>query len=126
MNYSASAPAAAGEGKKQGAVPKRSAYEPYDSRHDAAYRRALQELMNVEGAAPVYTPQYEDELASLREQLGSRKSFSYDAMSDPVYLASREQYLRDGELAMRDAMGRSAALTGGYGSSYGESVGQQS
>lgn len=126
MNYSASAPAAAGEGNSKGSGAKRSVYEPYNSRYDAAYRRALQKLLSAENAAPSYTPQYEDELAALRKQIGSRESFSYDAMSDPLYLTSREQYLRDGELAMRDAMGRSAALTGGYGSSYGESVGQQS
>ena len=36
-----------------------------------------------------------------------------------------EQVQRLGRLAMQDTMGQAAALTGGYGSTYGEQVGQQ-
>ena len=126
MIYSASSPAAVNERERKNAAGKtRSVYEPYDSAYDSAYQRALQKLLSAESAAPDYTPHYDEELASLRAQLGSRKSFSYDPMSDPLYLSGREQYRHEGQLAMRDAMGQAAALTGGYASSYGESVGQQ-
>ena len=33
--------------------------------------------------------------------------------------------MKNGRLAMMDSMGRAAALTGGYGSSYAQSAGQQ-
>ena len=45
--------------------------------------------------------------------------------TDPLYQQYREQYQRLGRLAMQDTMGQAAALTGGYGSTYGEQVGQQ-
>ena len=33
--------------------------------------------------------------------------------------------MQQGKLAMRDSMGKAAALTGGYGSTYSQQVGQQ-
>ena len=46
-------------------------------------------------------------------------------MSDGLYGQYREQYTQMGRMAMRDSMGKAAALTGGYGSSYAQKVGQQ-
>ena len=54
-----------------------------------------------------------------------RPAFSYDPASDPVYNSYAQSYQRRGRLAMRNTMGQAAALTGGYGSSYAQSVGQQ-
>lgn len=51
--------------------------------------------------------------------------FSYDYRDDPSYQQYRQQYIRNGQLAMQDTMGQAAGLTGGYGSSYSQSVGQQ-
>ena len=51
--------------------------------------------------------------------------FSYDYRDDPSYQQYREQYIRNGQLAMKDTMGQAAGLTGGYGSSYSQNVGQQ-
>ncbi len=42
-----------------------------------------------------------------------------------MYRQAREQYQTAGRLAMQDTMGQAAALTGGYGSSYGQQTGQQ-
>ena len=61
----------------------------------------------------------------LTEQLKNRPAFSYDPQKDPFYQGARSQYLRQGRRAMSDAMGRAAGLTGGYGSSYAQAVGQQ-
>lgn len=52
-------------------------------------------------------------------------SFSYNAESDPVYQAYAARYLRAGRSAMEDTLGRTSALTGGYGSTYAESAAQQ-
>ena len=51
--------------------------------------------------------------------------FRYDAASDPVYRAYAERYLAQGRTAMEDTLGRAAALTGGYGSTYAEGAAQQ-
>jgi len=65
------------------------------------------------------------ELERLYAAITGRHAFSYDPASDPVYNSYAQSYRRRGRLAMRDTMGQAAALTGGYGSSYAQSVGQQ-
>lgn len=72
-----------------------------------------------------YQSQWDGELTDLYNRIANRKPFSYDLGTDPVYQQYREQYQRQGRLAMQDTMGQAAALTGGYGSTYGEQVGQQ-
>lgn len=69
-----------------------------------------------------YGQQIEDLLASVLD----REEFQYDISSDPLYQQMKEQYMVLGNRAMRDTMGQAAALTGGYGSSYSQTVGQQS
>lgn len=72
-----------------------------------------------------YEIKWDGELTELYNRIANRKPFSYDLGTDPVYQQYREQYQRQGRLAMQDTMGQAAALTGGYGSTYGEQVGQQ-
>lgn len=71
----------------------------------------------------IYDP--DAELERLYAAITGRPAFSYDPASDPVYNSYAQSYQRRGRLAMRDTMGQTAALTGGYGSSYAQSVGQQ-
>lgn len=71
----------------------------------------------------LYNP--DAELERLYAAITGRPAFSYDPASDPVYNSYAQSYQRRGRLAMRDTMGQAAALTGGYGSSYAQSVGQQ-
>ena len=83
-------------------------------------------LEQVKASKPgAYQSRWDDELTSLYDQIQNRKKFSYDMGTDPLYQQYREQYQRLGRLAMQDTMGQAAALTGGYGSTYGEQVGQQ-
>ncbi len=83
-------------------------------------------LEQIKSSKPgAYQSRWDDELTSLYDQIRNRKKFSYDMGTDPLYLQYRDQYQRQGRLAMQDTMGQAAALTGGYGSTYGEQVGQQ-
>lgn len=54
-----------------------------------------------------------------------REDFQYDLNGDALYQQYKDRYLNLGKQAMADTMGQAAALTGGYGSSYAQSVGQQ-
>ena len=72
-----------------------------------------------------YVSGWDKELDALYDEIASRGAFSYDLGTDPVYRQYREQYQSAGRMAMEDTMGRAAALTGGYGSSYGQQAGQQ-
>ena len=53
------------------------------------------------------------------------KKFSYDVNGDALYQQYKDSYMRQGKIAMQDAMGQAAAMTGGYGNSYAASVGNQ-
>ena len=53
------------------------------------------------------------------------ESFSYDPNTDPQMQAYQEAYRREGDRATQNAMGQAAAMTGGYGNSYAQTVGQQ-
>ena len=53
------------------------------------------------------------------------EKFSYDLNGDALYQQYKDQYVNQGKLAMQDAIGQASAMTGGYGNSYAQSVGQQ-
>lgn len=72
-----------------------------------------------------YQSKYETQIADLYDRIMNRPAFSYDASRDPLYQQYRNQYLRDGQRAMQDAIGASAALTGGYGNSWANTAGYQ-
>lgn len=71
-----------------------------------------------------YTSQYADNISGLADQIANRKAFSYDASKDPTYQQYLKSYGAMGSKAMQDTMAQSAALTGGYGNSYGQVAGQ--
>lgn len=58
-------------------------------------------------------------------QILNRKDFTYDLNGDALYQQYKDQYNTLGLMASQNTMGQAAALTGGYGSSYAQSVGQQ-
>lgn len=88
-----------------------------------AYKQQLQQTMQKKPGA--YSSQYQQQLDDLYQQITGRKPFSYDAEGDALYQQYKQQYQSLGKQAMQDTMGQAAALTGGYGSSYGQAVGQQ-
>ncbi|MBP3936406.1 MAG: hypothetical protein IK954_02340 [Clostridia bacterium] len=53
------------------------------------------------------------------------KPFEYDVNGDALYQQYKDQYTRQGNLAMQDTIGKASAMTGGYGNSYAQQVGQQ-
>lgn len=55
----------------------------------------------------------------------NRKGFSYDLNGDALYQQYKDNYITQGKQAMMDAAGQAAAMTGGYGNSYAQTVGQQ-
>ena len=89
------------------------------------YESALAELEALRDAAPRYDSRYDEQIRSLYKQLTSRGPFRYDSAADPLYQQYRQSYVQLGQNAMRDTMGQASGLTGGYGSSYAQSVGQQ-
>ena len=70
-----------------------------------------------------------EELQLLRDEAldsyMNREDFQYDVNADALYRHYKDQYTQLGKRAMQDTMGQASALTGGYGSSYAQNVGQQ-
>ncbi|MBE6918713.1 MAG: hypothetical protein E7469_03390 [Ruminococcaceae bacterium] len=73
-----------------------------------------------------YQSSFEEELLRLYDELVSRPGFSYDPKEDAAYHSYAQLYERSGRQAMEDTLGKSAALTGGYGSTYAQTAAQQS
>lgn len=104
--------------------PDYSAYS-YDASTNEAYQKAMAALESQKQNAPTYNSQYDAQIQELYDRITNRESFSYDINSDALYQQMKEQYVDLGRKAMTDTMGQAAGLTGGYGSSYAQSVGQQ-
>ncbi len=89
-------------------------------------KQAAQQLSEYEQKKPgEYQSQYGDQIQAILNNILNRKDFSYDFSADPLYQQYKNQFQQQGRLAMMDTMGQAAALTGGYGSSYGQTAGQQ-
>ena len=92
----------------------------------ATVNAAYEMLQNQLNAKPGdYESKWTEQLDSLYNQITNRDPFSYDLNSDMLYQQYKDQYTNLGQMAMMDTMGQAAGLTGGYGSSYSQSVGQQ-
>ena len=87
-----------------------------------AYALLQEQMANKPGE---YQSTYADQIQAILDQIMNREKFSYDLNGDALYQQYRDQYAKMGNMAMMDTMGQAAAMTGGYGSSYGQSVGQQ-
>ena len=87
-----------------------------------AYALLQQQLGSKPGA---YTSQWADQISGLIDQITNRDKFSYDLNGDALYQQYKDQYTQQGKMAMMDTMGQAQAMTGGYGNSYAQAVGQQ-
>lgn len=88
-----------------------------------AYQDAL-ELYNKE-TEKGFTFSKAQDLTDVYKDIKGYTPFSYDVNSDALYQQYADQYIQQGKMAMQDAMGQAAAMTGGYGNSYASTVGNQ-
>lgn len=110
---------------------------PYADQMSAAQSRLNTELptytdsyadriATMEQSGPAdYASKYQTQIDSALEALQNRKAFQYNMSSDPLYRQYAAMYAQQGKRAMQDTMGQAAALTGGYGSSYASTAGNQ-
>lgn len=72
-----------------------------------------------------YNSPYSQQIDNILGQIMNRGQFSYNPANDPTYQQYQQQYTQQANLGLRDTMGAAAALSGGYGNSYGTTAGQQ-
>lgn len=99
-------------------------YDAYQESDTVKQAQALlnQQMANKPGA---YNSAWQGQLDDVIGQILNREEFSYDLNEDALYQQYANQYINQGKMAMMDTMGQAAAMTGGYGNSYAQSVGQQ-
>ena len=68
---------------------------------------------------------YSDQVRDMIDQIMNREKFSYDVDTDPLFQQALASAMNSGKQAMQDTIGQASALTGGYGSTYATSVGNQ-
>ena len=99
-------------------------YDAYkESDTVAAAKAALQAQLAAKPGE--YQSSYQQQINDVLDKILNREKFSYDLNGDALYQQYKDQYTTQGKQAMMDTMGQAAALTGGYGNSYAQSVGQQ-
>ena len=81
--------------------------------------QSRQEILNEQQAK--YDPYYDH----LLDQMVYRDEFDYDPNEDIVFQSYKDQYGREGDRAMRNAIGSMSGLTGGYANSAAVTAGAQ-
>ncbi len=99
-----------------------SKYSPSDRVNNYADK-----LENLENSKPGdFSSRYDEQIQNIINTIQNRPQFDQNQVYDSdLYKQYREQYIQQGNKAMRDTMGNAAALTGGYGSTYATAAGQQ-
>ena len=83
-------------------------------------------LQNLQTNKPQgYNNKYQPQLDALLQQIQNPGKFSWDFNGDELFKMYADEYTQRGKQASMDAMGQAAALTGGYGNSYAQQVGNQ-
>ena len=136
-------------------APTLPTYQAYDPTKNQAYVDAVTNLEEVEAQKPedfVYDPYvqsdavtqafntandfynnkpvktdfaYNQQFQDTINAILNREDFTYDLNGDALYQQYKDQYTLKGLQGMMDTMGQAQAMTGGYGNSYAQSVGQQ-
>lgn len=104
--------------QQQSAAPQ---YKPSNT-----VQMAQQNLATHTASKPTqYQSNWASQLDGLMSQIMNREKFSYDMNADALYQQAKAMYTNQANMGMQNAMAQASALTGGYGSSYGQMVGQQ-
>ena len=86
-------------------------------------QNALQQAQAQKPAS--YANQYSGQLQSILNQIMNPQQFKYNFADDELFKYYADLYTENGKQAALDVQGQAAGLTGGYGNSYGATVGNQ-
>ena len=121
-----SAPAGAEGGTGETAAPEDTGFNYGEYQESDAVREAERLLQEQLAQRPgEYQSAWQAQLNDLMEKIMNREKFSYDLNGDALYQQYKDKFTQQGKMAMMDTMGQAQAMTGGYGNSYAQSVGQQ-
>lgn len=106
--------------------------QQYQAQQPAAYtpsqqvQAAQQAMEQAQAAKPQgYTSKYGPALDNIIQQIQNQKDYKYEFNGDEMFKYYADLYGQNAKQASMNAMGQAAALTGGYGNSYAQQVGNQ-
>lgn len=102
----------------------RSAIDQYANNRGLVNERKAPETPTYE-APKEYVSPYSGKVNELFDRIQNMEKFQYNPEADLSFQNYKEQYNRQGQRSMEDAMGMAASLTGGRQSSWSETVGNQ-
>jgi hypothetical protein len=98
----------------------------------SALKKAANPLQSIMGFATEAAVNFANEknknkiaLDDIMQKIMNREQFSFDLNGDALFNQYSDYYTKQAALAREDAIGKASAMTGGYGNSYSQSVGQQ-
>lgn len=99
----------------------------YDAYKESDIVKQAQAALNAQLAQKpgAYQSQWQTQLNDIMDKIMNREKFSYNFNEDALYQQYKDKFTQQAKLAMGDAIGQASAMTGGYGNSYAQSVGQQ-
>lgn len=126
VNAPAAAPAAKPVTSPGGVTYGDFSYADFNPMDDPVIQQAYEALEQNNANKPgAWVDPYQSQYMGYLNQYENRDPFSYDFNSDALYQQYKDSYIQQGQMAMMDTMGQAAAMTGGYGNSYAQTVGQQ-
>ena len=90
-----------------------------------AYNQAMQYTNELLEKLNSGKTSYTDQIKDLMSQIQNREDFEYDVDKDTLFQQALASAMGSGKSAMQDTIGQASALTGGYGSTYATSAGNQ-
>lgn len=90
-----------------------------------AYNQAMQYTNQLLEKLNSGKTSYTDQIKDLMSQIQNREDFEYDVDKDTLFQQALASAMGSGKSAMQDTIGQASALTGGYGSTYATSAGNQ-
>lgn len=90
-----------------------------------AYNQAMQYTNQLLEKLNSGKTSYTDQIKDLMGQIMNREDFEYDVDKDTLFQQALASAMGSGKSAMQDTIGQASALTGGYGSTYATSAGNQ-
>jgi len=109
-----------GGGYSGGYTPTYANFQPSQS-----YLKAMEYTNSLLEQLSSGRTSYTDKVQSMLSAIENHAPFQYDMNTDTLFQNSLQSAMNSGQIAMQDTMGQASALTGGYGSSYAQSVGNQ-
>lgn len=104
-------------------LSKLEASKPIYNQSDAV-KQALDMLNQHEANKPGdYQSTWDEQIKEIWNTIQNRGDFQFNISGNPLYEQYKDQYIQNGKQAMQDYMAQNAALSGGYGSSWGATAG---